>query len=92
MEVSAAEVAVLAEASGLDPEVFAHRKGEDSDEYFLKFKDNGDCYFLSDDEDSAGCSVYEARAAVCRAYPSKPPQNDRCAEHQERVLGVRPAG
>lgn len=92
MELSGAEVAVLEQASGLDPDVFAHRKRADADGYFLKFKDNGDCYFLSDDEDDAGCSVYAARASVCRAYPSKPGQDERCAELQAQVLGEKPGG
>ncbi len=39
--------------------------------YFLQFQENGDCFFLNENNDSYSCSVYEARPEICKNYPSR---------------------
>lgn len=85
IELSRAEIHQLEELTGLTMEKFANPKGEESEEYFLQFKENGDCYFLNKTAGGYFCSVYEARPVKCRAYPSRPDQNEVCQANRITV-------
>ena len=78
VELSQPEIIALEKFTGLSFEVFTNSKGKAVEEYFLKFKENGDCFFLNTSNSNYSCAVYEARADACRKYPSKPVQNEAC--------------
>ena len=78
VELSQIEINALEKFTGLPFEVFTNPKGKAVGEYFLKFKENGDCYFLNTNNSNYSCDVYEARGGICRNYPSEPSQNEAC--------------
>nr|WP_281401848.1 YkgJ family cysteine cluster protein [Thalassotalea piscium] len=49
--------------------------------YFLQFKDNGECKFLTSSNGNFYCSVYQARPALCRSYPKEESQYKVCSEN-----------
>ena len=65
---------------------FINQKGEAVEEYFLKFKENGDCFFLNKKDGSYFCAVYEARPEICKKYPSRPRQKETCEANMEKSL------
>lgn len=85
VELSQNEIHELEKMTGMPCDVFTNQKGEAGEGHFLKFKENGDCFFLNEDDDSYFCSVYEARSGICRNYPSKPSQNEVCNENKKMV-------
>ena len=86
VEVSQNEIKALEKFTGLSFEVFTNPKGKAIEEYFLKFKENGYCYFLNTNNGNYSCDVYEARADICRNYPSEPCQNEACSAKRKRCL------
>ena len=84
--LSEKDIAALEKFTGLSSEAFADPKGTTVDEYFLKFKNNGDCYFLGENDGDFSCGVYEARSDICRSYPSKPSQDAACDANQKMCL------
>lgn len=86
VELSQHDVNVLEEFTGLHFAEFTNPKGEAVEGYFLKFNENGDCIFLNGDSGHYSCSVYEARAEVCRDYPSRPTQNEVCDANRKMCL------
>jgi uncharacterized protein len=86
VELSQIEINALEKLTGLPFEVFTNPKGKAVEEYFLKFKENGDCYFLNANNGNYSCSVYEARAGICVNYPSGPIQNETCDANRKICL------
>jgi len=84
VELSHDEINALEEFTGLTLDAFTNPKGKDSEEHFLAFKENGDCFFLKPNNDNYACSVYETRPAICKNYPSSPIQNKTC--HANRTM------
>jgi len=78
VELSQNEINELGKVTGLRFEVFTNPKGLAVEEYFLQFKENGDCFFLNEKKGDYSCGVYEARSGICRNYPSNPRQNEVC--------------
>jgi Fe-S-cluster containining protein len=64
-------------------DIFSNRTDGAGEEYFLNFKENGDCFFLNENNGDYSCGVYESRAEVCRNYPSMPNQIDVCNSNRE---------
>jgi uncharacterized protein len=83
VELSRNDVAALETFTGLSPDVFANTKDEARGEYFMQFKENGDCVFLNEDDGRYSCSVYEARSGKCRNYPSTPSQIEVCNANRQ---------
>lgn len=86
VELSQNEINELENVTGLHFNVFANQKGEAVEEYFLQFKENGDCFFLNENNGGYLCGVYEARSGICRNYPSKPRQNEFCDANRKMIL------
>jgi uncharacterized protein len=86
VELSENEIYELEKLTGLPVDAFTNKKGEADEEYFLDFEENGDCFFLNENNGDYSCGVYEARPGICRNYPSKPRQNDVCAANRELIL------
>ena len=80
VELSQAEINALEKFTGLSFEVFTNPKGKAVEEYFLKFKENGYCFFLNENNGKYSCGVYEYRPEICRSFPSKPIQKESCYE------------
>ncbi len=78
IELSEDEINVLEKFTGLSFEVFTNPKGKAVEEYFLKFKENGDCFFLMDNNGIFFCGVYDVRSGICRNYPSNPCEKEFC--------------
>lgn len=81
IELSKNEINSLEQVTGLHSDLFTNSKGNGAEEYFLKFKKNGACFFLTENNASYACGVYEARPEICRTYPSKPIENEFCDEY-----------
>ena len=86
VELSPNEINTLEKFTGLRFDVFANSKGKAAKEYFLKFKKNGDCFFLNENDGHCSCGVYDARSGVCRNYPSNPTQNNVCDANRKICL------
>ena len=80
VELSNFEIDWLAQVTGLPVEVFTNPKGKVVEEYFLKFRENGYCFFLNENNGKYSCGVYEYRPEICRSFPSKPIQKESCYE------------
>jgi Fe-S-cluster containining protein len=88
VRLSLHEVRELEKLTGLSADIFSTRKNEAGEEYFLNFKENGDCFFLNECNGDYSCGVYESRGEVCRRYPSMPSQIDVC--NSKRILNSAP--
>ena len=86
VELSKDEINLLERVTGLHSDVFTNPKGKAAEEFFLQFQDNGNCFFLNENNGSYSCSVYEVRPRVCRDYPSKPRQKEACAANRGRIF------
>jgi uncharacterized protein len=86
VELSQHEILELEKLTKLPSEAFANQKGGAVEEFFLDFKENGDCIFLNERNGDYSCGVYEARSAICRNYPAKQSQNEVCDSNRERIL------
>ena len=80
------EIYEIEKLTKLPSEFFTNQKGGAGEEYFLQFKENGDCFFLNENNGDYSCGVYEARSKICRNYPSKPSQNKICDSNRETIL------
>ena len=85
VELSQNEIFELEKLTGLASGDFSNQKGRAVEEYFLDFKENGDCIFLNEKNSEYSCGVYEARSAICRKYPAKKSQNDVCDSNRKRI-------
>jgi Fe-S-cluster containining protein len=86
VDLSENEIYSLKQLTGLHSDVFTNKKGKIVEEYFLQFQENGDCFFLNENNGSFSCTVYEARPEICKNYPSKPTQIDFCDASSEKFL------
>ncbi len=82
VSLSPAEIQVLEKYTGLPADGFTHSTGRADTIRFLKFKANGDCFFLHTINGCFACSVYEARAGICRDYPSTACQLETCRKYR----------
>jgi Fe-S-cluster containining protein len=80
------EISKLEKLTGLPFDVFASPKGGAPEEYFMQFKENGDCFFLNENNGDYSCIAYEARSEICRKYPSSPIENKVCDANREMIL------
>ena len=85
VELSQHEIFGLEKMTGLPPDAFTNQKGGAVQEYFLAFKENGDCIFLNENKGDYSCDVYEARSAICRNYPAKQRQNEVCNSNRKSI-------
>jgi Fe-S-cluster containining protein len=85
VELSESEIVLLEEATGLRSDVFTNRKRKTIEEYFLKFRENGYCYFLNEKNDTYTCRVYESRPDICRNFPSTIIQKKACHDYLEKL-------
>ena len=86
VELAQTDIEALETFTGLRFDAFTNPKGKAVEEYFLQFKDNGDCIFLTEKDHRYSCSVYEARSRVCQAYPSTPAQIEACNANRAGCL------
>ncbi len=86
VELTHNEIHNIEKLTGLSFDQFTNPKGEAVEEYFLQFKENGDCIFLNRNNGDYSCSIYEARSEICKNYPSKPRQNEVCTENRKKIL------
>jgi len=85
VELSQHEIFELEKMTGLPSGDFSNQKGRAVKEYFLDFKENGDCIFLNENNSEYSCGVYEARSVICRKYPAKQSQTDVCDSNRKRI-------
>jgi Fe-S-cluster containining protein len=84
VDLSKNEINSLEKVTGVPSDVFTYPKGKVVEEYFLKFQENGYCFFLNENNGSFSCNVYEARPEICKYYPSKPRQKEVCDANREK--------
>lgn len=78
VRLSPDDIKTLEIFTGLIAEEFSDTSDKAGEKSFMKFKKNGDCIFLSAKDGAYSCSVYEARSATCRGYPSTDIQKETC--------------
>ena len=81
IELSKHEINSLERLTGLAPELFTNPKGSGVEEYFLQLNKDGACIFLNEENGGYSCGVYDARPEICKAFPSKPIQNEFCDQY-----------
>lgn len=87
VDLSANEISLLVEETGLRMDLFTNRKGKAVEEYFLQFQNNGSCIFLQEKNGGFACGVYHARPGICKKYPSRPIQESFCLKNCEKFMG-----
>jgi uncharacterized protein len=85
VELSQHEIFELEKMTGLPARAFTNQKCWAGEEYYLDFKENGDCIFLNENNGEYYCGVYEARSAICRKYPAKKSQNEACDSNRNKI-------
>jgi Fe-S-cluster containining protein len=86
VKLSKTEINSLEQATALPFDVFTNLIDKAAGAFFLKFKENGNCFFLNENRDSYSCGVYEKRPGICINYPAKPTQKEFCSENWEKFL------
>jgi Fe-S-cluster containining protein len=86
VKLSKNEINLLEQVTGLHFDVFTNPMGKGVEKYCLQFQENGDCFFLNENNGSYSCAVYEARPGICKNYPSKPRQKEVCDANREKFL------
>ena len=84
VRLSQDDVKLLETFTGLTSEEFSNNSDLAGEKRFMKFQENGDCIFLNLIDGTYSCSVYEARSATCRGYPSTDIQNETCRKNSGR--------
>jgi Fe-S-cluster containining protein len=79
VKLSADDISLLEKVTALPCGAFTNPKSKLLGEYFLQFKENGNCFFLNENNGSYSCEVYETRPGICKNYPSKPVQKEFCS-------------
>lgn len=80
------EIHEIEKLTKLSSDLFANQKGKAGEGYFMQFKENGDCFFLNENNRDYSCGIYEARSLICRNYPSKPNQSKCCDSKRKMFL------
>jgi Fe-S-cluster containining protein len=78
------DIKTLETFTGLCSEEFTSKIDNTGEKRFINFQDNGDCIFLTMIDGAYSCSVYEARPATCRGYPSTDIQRETCRVNSGR--------
>ena len=86
IELSKNEIISLEDLSGLQFDVFTNPTGKAVEKYFLQFQENGDCFFLNENNGIFSCEVYEARPGICKKYPSETKQKEVCNTDRGKFL------
>ena len=84
IELSPDEIRSLEKFTALKADEFTYPKDKAGTEHFLKFKDNGECFFLEENDGSYSCSVYSARSHLCKEYPSTQIQKEVCKKKWQK--------
>ena len=84
IRLSQDDIKTLEEFTGLTSEEFTDSIDKAGKKRFMKFQKNGDCIFLNIIDGAYSCSVYEARSATCRGYPSTDIQRETCRVSSDR--------
>jgi uncharacterized protein len=79
ISLSKDDIKTLENFTGLTSEEFTDNIDKAGEKRFMKFQENGDCIFLTMIDGAYSCSVYEARSAICRGYPSTGIQRKSCS-------------
>ena len=85
IQLSPDSVKTLEDFTGMSSEEFSNNSDKAGLNRFMKFQDNGDCIFLKNEKGNYLCSVYEARSATCRCYPTTDIQNETCRLNRLKV-------
>ncbi len=88
VELSNKEINSLELLTGLHINTFLNSKGKTDEGYFLQFKENGNCFFLNENNGRYFCEVYKARPDICRNYPSTPCQQKACDSNMEKLINT----
>ena len=86
VQLSKNEIYEIEKFTKLPSDSFTNQKSEAGEEYFLQFKENGDCIFLNENNGDYSCGVYEVRSKICRNYPSKPNQHVACDSNMKMIM------
>ena len=79
IKLSKNEINSLELFTGLHFAISVNSKGVAFEGYLLQFKENGDCFFLNENNGRYSCSVYEIRPEICKNYPSNIKQQEFCS-------------
>lgn len=86
VELSKNEIYEIEKVTELPSDLFASQKGESGEGYFMQFKENGNCFFLNENNGDYSCGIYESRSRICRNYPSKLIENEVCDSNRGMIL------
>ncbi|MBW2410739.1 MAG: YkgJ family cysteine cluster protein [Deltaproteobacteria bacterium] len=84
IRLSQNDIKTLEIFTGQTSEEFTSNIDKAGEKRFMKFQENGDCIFLNMIDGAYSCSVYEARSATCRDYPSTDIQRETCRVNSDR--------
>jgi Fe-S-cluster containining protein len=88
IKVSKNEINSLELFTGLHFGIPINSKGVEYEGYLLQFKENGDCFFLNENNGHYSCDVYEVRPDICKNYPSNLRQKEVCTLNMKKLLNM----
>ncbi|BBO84454.1 hypothetical protein DSCO28_50200 [Desulfosarcina ovata subsp. sediminis] len=88
IQLSENDIRAIEQETALPMEVFTNPQDASAGTYFLQFKENGDCFFLSEENGLYFCRVYKIRPDICRTYPAKPVQQVYCSINSSKIRAL----
>ncbi len=86
IEISKNEIKSLELLTGLQFGILINSKSKAYEGYLLQFKENGDCFFLNENNGNYSCDVYEVRPEICKKYPSTLRQQEACLLNKGKLF------
>lgn len=88
--VSKEEIAKIVAMERIEPDEFIEQRfiqGQLTEGHYpvIMQQENGDCYFLTRDDDRFSCEIYYTRPKICENYPMDEGQLEWCRENSPPI-------
>lgn len=84
IKLSQTEANLMEDYSKLHIDQFAEKIEKKEKNYFLRFDEDGDCYFLEYKNGIYFCKIYEIRPSICKIYPGTTIQKQYCTNSKRK--------
>lgn len=84
VRLSQTEPSLIRNYSKLNIDQFAEKIEKEERNYFLRFNEDGDCYFLEYKNGIYCCKIYEIRPSICKIYPGTTIQRQYCSNNKTK--------
>ena len=92
VRLSQTESSLIRNYSELHIDQFAEKIEKEQRNYFLRFNEDGDCYFLGYENGIYYCKIYEIRPGICKIYPGTTIQRQYCSDSKTKYSALTSQG